>query len=234
MGINYSPRIVTDGLVLLLDAANPKSYPGSGTTWYDISGNENNMTLSNTPTINECGILFDGVNQYASGTGMPSFSLDSNYSIEIIFRMMTLPTAEFSNNSHVFLGQMGNNHTIFVYPQENNKSSIGMCYDDSRYNTKHKSSKQIESTEWVNFHVNGYGSTLGDLEYYINGMLDTSRFTSADTNGSEYSSTYYLGRDTRFNTYSNIEISSIKIYNRVLTANEIKQNYNVLRGRFNL
>jgi hypothetical protein len=45
MAISYNPRIVTDGLVLALDAGNPKSYPGSGTTWTDLSGNGNNGTL---------------------------------------------------------------------------------------------------------------------------------------------------------------------------------------------
>ena len=48
MALAHSPKIVTDGLVLCLDAGNPKSYPGSGTTWYDLSGNGNNGTNSNS------------------------------------------------------------------------------------------------------------------------------------------------------------------------------------------
>ena len=50
MGLAHSPRIVTDGLVLALDAGNTKSYPGSGTDWYDRSGNGNDGTLTNGPT----------------------------------------------------------------------------------------------------------------------------------------------------------------------------------------
>jgi hypothetical protein len=50
MSLIHSPRIVTDGLVLCLDAGNPKSYTGSGTTWTDLSGNGNNGTLTNSPT----------------------------------------------------------------------------------------------------------------------------------------------------------------------------------------
>ena len=51
MAFRYSPKIVTDGLVLSVDAANKKSYPGSGTTWYDLSGNAINGTLTNGPTF---------------------------------------------------------------------------------------------------------------------------------------------------------------------------------------
>ena len=51
MAFAHSPKIVTDGLVLALDAGNTKSYPGSGTTWYDLSGNGNNHTITNSPTF---------------------------------------------------------------------------------------------------------------------------------------------------------------------------------------
>jgi hypothetical protein len=66
MGLGHSPSIVRDGLVLYLDAANPKSYPGSGTTWFDLKGTSNS-TLSNGPTFvnsNKGYFSFDGVNDY--------------------------------------------------------------------------------------------------------------------------------------------------------------------------
>jgi hypothetical protein len=69
MGFNYSPKIVTDGLVLYLDAANSKSYPGSGTTWGDLSRGGNNGTLVNGPTFSSANggsLVFNGTNQYAS------------------------------------------------------------------------------------------------------------------------------------------------------------------------
>ena len=67
MSTVQSGHIVTDGLVLALDAANAKSYPGSGTTWSDLSGNRNTGTLTNGPTFNSGnggGIVFDGVDDY--------------------------------------------------------------------------------------------------------------------------------------------------------------------------
>ena len=70
MSLNHGGKpIVTDGLVLCLDAANPKSYPGSGTTWTDLSGNGNNGTLVNGVGYNSDNggsLSFDGVNDYVS------------------------------------------------------------------------------------------------------------------------------------------------------------------------
>jgi len=72
MAVGYNPRIVTDGLVLALDAGNTKSYPGSGTTWTDLSGNGNTGTLTNGPTFDSANggsIVFDGTNDYVQVTG---------------------------------------------------------------------------------------------------------------------------------------------------------------------
>ena len=69
MSNQYGPRIVTNGLVLCLDAGNNKSYPGSGTVWNDLSGNNFNGILTNGPTYSPSsggGIVFDGVNDYIS------------------------------------------------------------------------------------------------------------------------------------------------------------------------
>ena len=71
MAFNYSPKIVTDGLVLCLDAGNPNSYPGSGNTWTDLSRGRNNGTLTNGPTFdsgNGGSIVFDGSTKRATLT----------------------------------------------------------------------------------------------------------------------------------------------------------------------
>ena len=69
MAFIHSPKIITDGLVLALDAGNTKSYPGSGTVWTDLSGNNNTGTLTNGPTFNAANggsIVFDGTNDYVT------------------------------------------------------------------------------------------------------------------------------------------------------------------------
>mgnify|MGYP003705723913 CR=1 FL=1 len=78
------PDIIENGLLLYYDVANKKSYPGSGTSWYDLSGNENTITLTNGPTYNAANlgsILFDGTNDYVessnfSGAGNTYFTLN--------------------------------------------------------------------------------------------------------------------------------------------------------------
>jgi hypothetical protein len=74
MGFFRGPNIVRDGLVLALDAASPRSYPGSGTTWYDLSGNGNNGTLVNSTFSNNV-IQFDGTNDYVSVGNVGSNSI---------------------------------------------------------------------------------------------------------------------------------------------------------------
>jgi hypothetical protein len=98
MGFNYSPKIVTDGLVLCLDAANSRSYPGSGTTWFDLSGNGNNGTLANGPTFNannNGSIVFDGTNDYVEITNRNTnleFQPSQAFTVSTWFKTTTIPT----------------------------------------------------------------------------------------------------------------------------------------------
>ena len=64
MGIDYNTIITTDGLVGYWDAANPRSYSGSGNTWYDLTPNGNNLTLTNSPTFNSSGYFTTGTTGY--------------------------------------------------------------------------------------------------------------------------------------------------------------------------
>ena len=92
MSLGHGASIVRNGLVLYLDAANPKSYPGSGTTWKDLSGNGNNGTLVNGPTFNSANggsIVFDGTNDYVITTNLLNPTTNPNESVFVWFN----PTA---------------------------------------------------------------------------------------------------------------------------------------------
>ena len=81
MGLSHSPSLVLSGLTLCLDAANTKSYVGSGTTWTDLSGNSNTGTLTNGPTYSSANggsIVFDGTNDYATISFNSVFNVTSN------------------------------------------------------------------------------------------------------------------------------------------------------------
>jgi len=91
----HSPRIITDGLVLCLDAGNPKSYPGSGTTWTDLSGNGNNGTLTNGPTYNSGNLgslVFDGVNDYVN---LGDLDLPAPFTLSIWFKGNTTQSQQY-------------------------------------------------------------------------------------------------------------------------------------------
>ena len=75
MAVQYNPGIVTDGLVMCLDAANRKSYPGTVTGWFDLSGNENTGVLTNGPVYNNENagyFTLDGTNDFINGTSISS------------------------------------------------------------------------------------------------------------------------------------------------------------------
>ena len=89
MALSHSPRIVTNGLVLALDAANIKSYPGSGTTWTDLSGIGNNGTLTNGPTYSSANggsLVFNGTDNYVS---LPANSINTNADLTLNYWVKT-------------------------------------------------------------------------------------------------------------------------------------------------
>ena len=109
------PDIITDGLVLYLDAANSKSYPGSGTTWKDLSGKGNDSALTNGPNYRSTGMgsfLFDGTDDYST---LPyNSSMDNDYTTVSVWIKSTFVTG---NNSYRFIfDSIG--HKVIFYVDE--------------------------------------------------------------------------------------------------------------------
>jgi hypothetical protein len=219
MALSHSPSIITSGLVLCLDAANPKSYPGSGTTWTDLSGNGNNGTLTNGPTFNGDNLgslVFDGVNDYIS----------------------TPVTGTFPQISFDYWG-------FFDDPNLNTKLRNESAFGDWTSSRVHWGTRWSVGMHW---NVNGawietpatnlkYGwnhfsliwnHTAGQRLIYINNILSTSW----TTNGNMVLGDFRIGVATNLNAYYRGNISNFKIYNRALTAQEIQQNFNALKGRY--
>jgi len=227
-------NIVTDELVLALNAGTITSYPTSGTNWLDLSGEANDGTLVNNPTFNPNGYL--DLNDGGSGNerleiSKPSQLATNQYlTIQVLFKLNTLPTVAYGDNSPILGARIGSDYMIFAYPASNNKSHLGVSYDDSRYQSGHESVFETEAGRWVQFtHVGipyeSGGYQRGKLMYYINGVLDRDEFISGDSNGWAIPNPFYGGYDARWFKYSDISISKIKMYNKQLTAEEISQNY---------
>ena len=137
MGINYNPRIVTNGLVLALDAGNIKSYPGSGTTWGDLSGNGNVGIMTNGPvysSMNGGTIVFDGNNDNVS-IGTNGFSFGSSpgtlsawaKSAGLSFSRTIFSYGNAETNGARFLGIGQNNFYFSGYGSS--ISASGLSYD---------------------------------------------------------------------------------------------------------
>ena len=251
MSNRYGPRIVTDGLVLCLDAADSNSYPGSGTTWTDLSGNGNNGTLTNGPTFNSSnkgGIVYDGTNDYVecgSTASITGVSALTNFTLEAVVKWNTVPT---SGNGQFFMANVnisGGPPNLTGGLQLGYVPNYGFGFGTFGNNSIVNGSGSFDgvpssvtvpqANTW--YHVVGLKLTTG-YYLYLNNVLLSSSIVS--TNGGNAPTSLKIGlrqRDlviTSSQSYFNGTIAIAKIYNRGLSIAEITQNYNAIKGRFNL
>jgi len=240
MAVAYNfagPRIVDDGLVLYLDAANPNSYnPSTPLTWRDISRNGNNGTLVNGvgySSANGGSLIFDGVNDRVTASQSDIFN---NFSYDIWCLPETTHEIE-SQSSGSIGGISGQRYVIgpqyVASPNAGSGISVGTNgisvyeHSDAYMPPLLVHSVTINSPAHI---VVNYTSKVPSL--YLNGSFIKNGLTSPRTNvrmctdrigndGSSYG--FFLGK-----------IYSAKFYNRTLTATEILQNYNATKGRFGL
>ena len=219
MAFNYSPKIIQDGLVLYLDAANTKSYPTTGTTWTDLSRSGNNGTLINGPTFNSGNggsIVFDGVNDYTS------FSTITNntYTIDFWYKMGG------NDGSYGYFASSGDNGLAISEGGTFN----GLIYGQFYYWNGVGANKLgiIPSTTNWNHICALINTSINNIQIYGNGnQLSTTTVTSMST------SITNIGRYITANlNFLKGNLASYKIYNRALSASEILQNYNATKGRY--
>jgi len=214
--------VVQDGLVLNLDAGASTSYPGSGTSWTDLSGNGNNGTLVNGvgyDSDNGGSLTFDGVNDYISG----SISTLANWSIslwhlskDITSQVVFYPFSCNTGSSKSGLGFGG------TYALE----TINRWYFYDGTTIFSNSNTSITTNVWYNLVVTKNSTTYN---LYTNGSFSYS-FSGVEISYTNYN----IGRRTDDVWYSKGDNAQASIYNRALTASEISQNFNALRGRFGI
>jgi len=231
MALAHSPAIITQNLVLCLDAANSKSYPGSGTTWTDLSGNGNTGTLTNGPTFNSANfgsIVFDGTNDYVD-----------------------------CGNSAVFNQSGGKSFTITCWAKFNstpaahnpvfNKAATNGTFEYTLGLSSSGSVQWLTSSNGTSYINRDVGETIstGIWYYYAVGFNFNSQVSFASVNGKQIytaaqtgifngSRAFEIGRHNDPTTTMNGNIAQVSIYNRALTAAEIQQNFNALRSRFSI
>jgi hypothetical protein len=231
MGIGYGPRVVTDGLVLALDAADVSSYPGSGTTWTDLSGNGNNGTLVNGVGYSGGSLVFDGVNDYVNLGD--KFSITQG-TIDFWIKLnVTIDSSSTGINYRPF-GKSDmfecrfNNTTAF--PDAGPVGNMGFDFGISTGPLISNQTTWLGGT-WYNIVFN-WNSSTNISNLYVQSILDnTSTAPSITGQTGNFSIGASRGGSLGF---MNGSISSFKIYNKALTASEIQQNFNALRGRFGI
>jgi hypothetical protein len=221
--INGSPP-VTAGLVLNLDAGNAASYPGSGTAWTDLSGNGRNGTLTGGPTYSSAdggSIVFDGTNDFVQCSG----SLTVTAATFVIWMRRNGPQDDFDG---------------IIYSRSANATGL------SFFGTTNKISYTWNNA--VNTYTWDSGLTIPDLTWCMVAVSVTSTSATAylcqsggitsATNTVSHTSTVLddvkLAQDDLGGRFFNGRISVAMIYDRALSADEISQNFNALRGRYGL
>jgi hypothetical protein len=240
--------IVTDGLVFNLDVGFTPSYPRSGTTWYDISLSGNSGTLVNGPTFNSSNsgsIIFDGTNEYTDLESIRTQILSYNSSItfDITFKMLNWvnsfyngiwvlgrqpdPGAGRQSFLLVYIGGGGDSAEKFVvqFGESNGNAGISVV-----------SSSTIQTDTIYNFTCT-YKN--GDIKLYQNGALVDNKSNTTSTIYTTNQNKFFIGGDARYSPgtagrYFNGNVYNTKLYNRVLSASEVLQNFNAQKGRFGL
>ena len=233
MGLSHSPRIVTDGLVFCVDAGDKMSYPGAGTTWTDLSKEGNNTTLVNGATFNnENGgsILFDGTNEYGwfNRNGGTNFDGKDEISICTWVNYQSTGASDcYVMMEDYFAGDFQEPVRMLISPSGTFRVDI---FTTSA--TSSPTDVTAVTNEWFNFSFTYDGAYI---KSYINSNFKGSVSQSGNIKTPTQSNARWLlgcGELTRSERFSNVKLASIQMYNRVLSAEEIKQNYNATKGRF--
>jgi hypothetical protein len=233
-GALFNNNIITDGLVLHLDAGNTLSYPGTGTNWFDLTSNNNNGVLTNGAIYNSNNggvISFDGLNDYVDFGGNildNVISGNNNFTINCwVYKRsdngMILSAWESSPNRKMYIGFIGGK---FRLVGSSNGSNFFIA-----------ESNMLSNNNWYNITVTRLGNNGNSGIYiYINSILQSLSFTDIFTTIISNSINYRLGnRQELSSTFQyHGDIAQVKIYNKVLTQEEIQQNFNATKSRFGL
>jgi len=221
MAHNYSPKIVTEGLVLYLDGANTRSYLGSGTAWVDLSRGGNNGTLTNGPTFNSGNggnILFDGTDDYVN-IGTQDLGITRDFTISF--------WANITKNGVVEIFNKGYNipdYGIYLAKVTSNKLTL-QSYPFLNLDTISTVSSGITYYTAVRSNTNCY--------WYINGVQDNSTVIASTNINQSNLKQWRIGSnfDVVRPTFGG-NIYSFSVYNKGLTQTEVLQNYNTTKTRF--
>jgi hypothetical protein len=239
MAISYNTSVVTDGLVLYLDAANIKSYPGTGTKRFDLTPNKLNGSLINGPTFSTDGggsIFCDGTNDYIEvlDNALLDFGA-SNFSVEYWFKKPVSGNFWGVNKWNTGAQAGTNEWGLSIGTSGANNPAFFIQSGTTTYNTGTAIPfEKIVINAWNHM----VGIREGDkLKVYLNGILEADLTPSGFTAGIAVNN---VGRNLRINNsalnnfYTQAYNGIVRIYNKALSNTEVQQNLNANRGRYGI
>lgn len=259
LGVIVAPKpLVTDGLVLRLDAANLKSYPGTGTTWSDLSGNGNNGILTNGPIFNSDNgghFVMDGVNDYVNGPTLPSISGNNSRTVMAWYKSTANRNTVILDKGSVlddgaeqlFVAYANSVGTTGAYPPTNPGGIVVAFWGNDLYYPI--SSSTLFDGNW-HFVAYTYDNSNSSVRICFDGTFATSVYQwdlSWTTNNSSpfilpnsintANNPLLIGQNRGAlwgsgGLYSNVGIPYVNIFNRALSESEILTNYNATRSRY--
>lgn len=223
------PDAIESGLVLSLDAANPNSYPGSGLTWTDISSNGITGTLTGGPVYSSGNmgvIFFDGINDYSTHGSQSTLNFG---------------TGSFSCSFWIYPTAWADGTSRGILDKKTNDTTNGwVIYNDGAGGRQNKINARLglqnNFPSVTNVAVNTWQHwcfvrDVTTLYWYYNGRLDTTGSNSVNVTDA---AVFDIGRSKTWGGWFKGNMSQISIYNRALSAAEVRQNFNSFRGRFGL
>jgi hypothetical protein len=209
---------ISSGLVLHLDATNTASYPGTGTAWYDISGSNNNATLTNGPTFTSPYIQMDGSDDYAATSSSSSFAFG---------------TGDFTLEAWVYPQSLGGYFHIMAFPTQDTLALKAEATSGTIY---------LYSPSWTTYGngtISGWTLSLNTWNHvvftrasgvgyaYLNGVAKGS-YGSFNTSFSAQTLQVHKGHPSEF---VQGRFSAARVYNRALSSTEVTYNYNATRSK---
>jgi len=233
--MKFGNRIVTDGLVFAVDAANPTSFVSGSTAWNDLTPTKNNGTLINGPTFNPANagsIEFDGIDDYVSVPNSSELTFtdgagnDKPFTIAFWIKTDDLRNGIIIQKTNEFkiAGNNSRQYYIILYTDASNRVGgrkvSGILYIANKW-------------QYLTYTYDGQGISTGtnSMKIYIDG--DFTAITSASTLGT-YAGMTNTGNPIEIGDNTEMNLSCVTFYNRVLSELEVLQNYNALKGRFGL
>ena len=232
MAINAGPKIVEDGLILCLDAANKKSYPGAGTTWTDLTANKKTGTLTNMTnnfsTDGAGSLIFDGTDEYVVAAYTQAARIGTgNHTISAWVKNLVDNIEDF-----VGTGTSQGDILLMIYFVAGGGSGgfRGHAWSSTGASNTIDSPNAIGTGSWN--YLTQRVSWGGNIDLFENGVLVKTQALIGSAPSSSRTNLYIGARNTTYTGKFNGNIAATHFYNRALSSAEILQNYNATKWRF--